>query len=515
MLRLVTAKEMREIDRRTIEDVGVPSLLLMENAGLGVTEIVEEVLEEIDGYTVTILCGKGNNGGDGFVVARHLFNRGYQVNVYLAGVRADLKGDAKINATVLDGFKIQIRPLTTKAQLKAVKPGDVVIDALLGTGVTGEVTGFLAEVIKWVNRCASPVIAVDLPSGLHSDDGSFQGACIMADYTGTMAEVKRGLVIPPGRELAGEVTVVDIGAPEFVSRSVGGKTYWFDHTDIYDILPERPPSAHKGDFGKTVIIAGSTGMTGAAAMASEAVLRVGGGLTILGIPSSLNDIMEQKLTEVMTQPLAETPQGSLSSKAKPAINKLFQWADVAVIGPGLSFVPETAELVRTIVSKAKLPLVLDADGINAFEGYASILEEYKKPLVLSPHYGELSRLINIPIQEIAANPIDMARDTAQRFRCTVVLKGAPAVTAHFDGRVFVNSTGNSGMATPGSGDVLTGMIAGLLTQGCTDFYAATGGVYLHGLAGDLAAEMLGERSLIAGDLLSFISDAFSFVEECE
>ena len=512
MQRIVTAQQMREIDRRTIEDVGIPSLLLMENAGLGVVNVVEKILAETCGRRVTILCGRGNNGGDGMVVARHLFNRGTQLDVYLVGQKEMLKGDALINHQILEGLGVKIHQILEKKDLRRIVVGDLIVDALLGTGITGEVTGFLAELINWMNGLSLPVVSVDLPSGLHSDDGTFEGSCVRAEHTVTMAEMKRGLALPPGRELAGKVTVVDIGAPDFVSQSVGVKTFLLEEADVASRLPERPPSAHKGIFGKILVLAGSPGMTGAAVLASRAALRVGGGLTILGIPKGLNVILEQKLTEVMTRPLPETSEGSLSLEAETEIDALLDWTDVIAIGPGLTTLPETVQLIHRVVSKSAKPMVIDADGLNAFYQHTEILEKKQGEFVLTPHYGELSRLIGLSIEEISTDPVEVARRSAARFGGVVILKGSPTVIADPVGEVFVNPTGNSGMATPGSGDVLTGMIAGLLGQGCSIHDAGICGVYIHGLAGDLGGSVVGRRSLIAGDIIRYLGEAIYQVE---
>ena len=512
MRRIVTAGEMREIDRRTIEEVGVPSLILMENAGLGVVKAVEEMLAGKGEKSVIVFCGKGNNGGDGMVVARHLFNRGIRVEICLIGERNTLGGDALVNMQVLEGFGIKVTPVGSKKDLRRIGEGDLIVDALLGTGVTGEVGGLVADVIDWMNGSSLPVVSVDLPSGLHSDDGSFQGACVRASRTVTMAELKRGFVLPPGRELAGRVTVADIGAPGFVGRSVGIKTFLLEESDITERLPERPVAAHKGTFGKILILAGSPGMTGAATLASKASLRVGGGLTILGTPRELNPILEEKLTEVMTKPLPQTSEGTLSLEAEAEMDSLLRWADVLAIGPGLSTNPETAELIRRIVLKSRVPTVIDADGLNAFAEKPVLLEEKSGVRVLTPHYGELSRLVGLSIDEISRRRVEVARESASRFGSVVVLKGAPTVVASPEGEVFVNPTGNSGMATAGAGDVLTGMVVGFLAQGCPPVDATLCGVYLHGLAGDLGSQVLGERSLVAGDLVDFLCKALCRVE---
>lgn len=507
MHRIVTASEMREIDQRTIKEACMPGLLLMENAGLGLVQVIMDHLNEAKDARVIILCGKGNNGGDGMVVARHLYNRGVHVDVYLAGVSKNLKGDALLNFKILKGYGIDVIELKSVRTLKKNNHIHLIVDALLGTGISGEVKGLTGDVIRWVNRTGVPVISVDLPSGLQCDDGQYTGDCIQADHTVTMAAMKRGLLLPPGRELAGHVSVVDIGVPDFIAESVDSKVYLIESADVAIRLPDRPAAAHKGTFGRLAILAGSRGMTGAGVLCSQASLRIGAGLTILGVPESLNPVFEEKLTEVMTKPLPETNEGSLSAKGSREIEKLLDWADLLALGPGLSMNTETSSLIRKVVLDCSLPLILDADGINAFAGQPQLLEKRKGTIVLTPHYGELSRLTGQSIEEISVNRIEVARREAIRFKSVLILKGSPTVIAAPNGEVFINPTGNSGMATAGSGDVLTGMIAGLMAQGCSPLDSAICGVYLHGMAGDLAAQDYGQHSLIAGDIIDYISEA--------
>lgn len=511
MNHLVTTSQMREIDRRTIEEVGIPGLLLMENAGLETVRVVKDLLNTLGGNRIQIFCGTGNNGGDGFVVARHLFNHGYDISIFLVGEKSRIKGDARVNLQITEQMGLVIHPLLKKGDLKRISLGDITVDALLGTGISGKVTGLMATVIHWINEQSVPVVSVDVPSGLHCDDGSFEGACIHADKTVTMGELKIGLTLPPGREMAGEVTVADIGVPPQVSKSLRIKTCQLEMADIRDLLPVRSEDGHKGDFGKVLILAGSTGMTGAAVLASKACLRAGAGLVILGIPSGLNTVLEEKLTEVMTKPLPETREGTLSMEALNSIERLLEWADILVVGPGISTFSETSELVRRIITNTSLPVVLDADGLNAFSGYGSLLEQ-RSNLILTPHYGELSRLIDLPIEEIRDRRIEVARQTASRFGSVVILKGSPTVIADSEDFVFINSTGNSGMATGGTGDVLTGTVAGFLAQGSSLLDAALIGVYIHGLSGDLAGQAIGQRSMIAGDLLNYLCNAIRLIE---
>lgn len=504
---VVTAGEMREIDRWAIEEIGVPGMLLMENAGLGVVAAVEELAACGQERRVLVFCGRGNNGGDGMVAARHLRNRGFQVEVYLLGEASEVRGDARVNLRILPGFGLEARTLREKRELQRIRRGGIVVDALLGTGISGPVRGFTADVIAWINRARMPVVSVDLPSGLNGDDGTFV-TCVHADVTATMAALKRGLLLPPGREMAGDVRVVDIGSPVPAAGEQHLRTRLLEAGDVAAALPDRPASAHKGMFGKVALLAGSPGYTGAATLAAFGCLRAGAGLAMLGVPRELNAVLEGKATEVMTRPLPETEEGTLSGQAEGGIDELAAWADVFAVGPGLSTNGETAELVRRIVGKTRLPVVLDADGLNAFAGRARLLEKGRGRRVLTPHCGELARIIGSSIEEICRDRIEVARTWAARFDSILVLKGSPTVVAEPGGRLFINPTGNSGMATAGSGDVLTGMIAGLLGQGCSPLDAAICGVYLHGLAGDIAAESLGGRALIAGDLLGTVGEAF-------
>lgn len=512
MRLVITSEQMREIDRRTIEEVGIPGIILMENAGLGTVDLIEEVLSELGGSRITILCGPGNNGGDGMVIARHLYNHGFEIDVFLIGDHNRVKGDARINLEILGNMEIEVVFLQEKKDLKKISESDLIVDALLGTGITGEVTGFLTDVIQWINKSLIPVVSVDMPSGLVCDTGIYHGACVIADETATMSELKRGLVLPPGRDMCGNISVIDISAPHHVGESIGVQTFLLEHEDIQSMLPFRPPAAHKGTFGRVLFLAGSTGMTGAAFLASTASLRVGCGLTILGIPRSLNSIMESKATEVMTKPLPETDSGSLSLNGEKEILKLVEWADVVGLGPGISTQRETGELIRRLADKIQKPLIIDADGLNNFQGYTDIFKNRKGDLILTPHYGELSRLMGIPIDEIEKNRIEIAQQAAMEWNCVLVLKGAATLVADPDGNVFINPTGNSGMATAGSGDVLTGMITGFLAQKATLVNAASLGVYIHGLAGDLYLEEFEERSLLAGDLLDMIPVALQEFE---
>lgn len=505
-MKLVTAEEMREIDRRTMEDFNVPSLDLMEKAGGSVAEVAAEMLGKSSGKRVAIFAGKGNNGGDGFVAARHLKEKKVKVSLYLLGRKEDVKGDAKVNLEKLSQLPTEI---INKRDLESAKEeiaqSDLVIDAILGTGTKGRIDGLLAETIKLLNAAAKPIVSVDIPSGLDADGRRPPGVCIKATRTVTMGLPKPGLVLYPGAEYVGELTVADIGIPEELLGK--GKINLLTIEDIRALLPKRRGDSHKGDYGHILVLAGSTGLTGAAALTSLGALRSGAGLVTLGIAESLNPIMEFKLTEVMTKPLPETKKGTLSLKAEKEILELVKKIDVLAIGPGLSTNEETSQLVRNLIGKVKKPMVIDADAINALAGNISTLKPAPGPRIITPHPGEMSRLLGRSKVQIQADRIGISQEVAKETGATVVLKGARTIIADSEGSIYVNPTGNPGMASGGMGDVLTGMIASFLGQGLDEIEATQVAVYLHGLAADIAEENKGELTLMAGDLLDSLPQA--------
>ena len=512
---VLTASQMAQVDRTTIDTVQIPGVVLMENAGKGVVQEIEDLLGDFKKKHVLIFCGKGNNGGDGYVIARRLHNHGAEVVVFLAGKKEAIKGDAKINLTILENLGIDVYEISSMEEIPQFHRVDLVVDALLGTGVTGPVVGFFGDLIKTMNNYGAPIVAVDLPSGMETDTGAVHGACVEADVTVTMAHLKAGLLFSPAQDHAGEIVIANIGVPPEISLKLHENLFLVEDEDIRSRLPERQLNAHKTSVGKVVVFAGSVGMTGAATLASISSLQIGAGLTKLGIPASLNPILEQKLTEVMTVPLAETNHQSISVKAKDQVEELLEWANVLAVGPGLSTHEETVEFVKWLLKAVQKPMVLDADGLNALAGDTSLIEKYAGPMVLTPHPGELARLTGASISDIEKNRFVILRDLSKRWGKVIVLKGGPTITAAPDGRIFINSTGNPGMATGGSGDVLTGMIAGLLAQNLSAIDAALVGVFIHGLAGDIAADELTEMGMIAGDISEFLPIALKQVFDSE
>jgi NAD(P)H-hydrate epimerase len=528
-MKVVTASQMRRIDQQTIEDIGIPGMVLMEHAGSAIVRTIQSQFPNC--RRIGIVVGKGNNGGDGLVIARQLSHVGQSVQIFLVSPPDRFTGDALTNLQIVQNLQLPIEHIFSETALEAMEGKiavcDLIVDAIFGTGLRGGVRGDIATVIERINAIQRPVIAIDLPSGLAADTGQAEGACIHADYTVTIGLPKRGLLLYPGAELTGQLEVADIGFPERVINAQNIRVNWTQpigktrasHAEVSEWIPPRPRHSHKGTYGRVFMVAGSTGMTGAAALGCEAALRVGAGLVTLGIPKSLNPILEVKLSEVMTLPLPETAEGSLAFAAKSQILEFVErTSSILAVGPGLSQGPETVELIHSLIRENRTPVVIDADGLNALSQgemtvespratVKALLSSLTAPAVLTPHPGEMARLIGSRPRELEQDRIGIAQQFAQEQDITLVLKGAPTVIAGADGEVWLNSTGNPGMATAGMGDVLTGVIAGLIAQGVSSFNAAVLGVYLHGLAGDIVAQSLGMHGLMAGDVLNAIPKA--------
>ena len=495
--KLVTGDQMSAIDRMAIE-MGVPGTELMERAGAGVVRTVQERWSGVEGLRVAVVCGKGNNGGDGFVVGRRLAEAGASASVYLAAPRSRITGDA---AHHLDRLEAEVGPAAPVPEdlTGALAEADLVVDALVGTGLKGPPREAEARVIEGINECGRPVVSVDLPSGLGADTGAVAGACVRAAVTVTFGLAKVGHMFHPGRSQCGALELVDIGYPEGALSRCPATTHLLTRDGVAGLLPRRSPVAHKGSCGAVAVVAGSEGMTGAACLTADAALRAGAGRVRLGAPASLHDILEIKLTEAMTRPLPEVRRARcLSLRALGDVLRLLAKAQALAIGPGLGRHRETGELVRRLLSRPGLPpTVVDADALHA-------LAEAGPPpapgLVLTPHAGEFQRLSGCDLDRIAEDPLCLAAGYAADRSVVLVLKGAPTVIAAPDGRTFVNPTGNPGMATAGSGDVLTGLAAGLLAQGVPALAGAASAVYVHGLAGDLARDDLGPWGMGAGDI---------------
>ena len=509
---IVTSEEMRAIDRHATKHLRIPSLLLMENAGRGVADVIERTYSPLKGKSIAVVCGKGSNGGDGFVAARHLALLGATVHILPVGGVSSLAGDTKINFNIVKQMEAQGSDGGVKLKIhRSPKPGmlpkfDLIVDALIGTGFSGSPRRNVEQWIQWMNFSHAPIVSVDLPSGVNADNGDAAKLAVRADKTVTMSMRKIGLTIGKGKNLAGRIKIIDLGIPHLQLKSHA--TFLVEGTDVLSALPARRFDAHKHSVGKILIIAGSRGLTGAAAMSSVSAMRTGAGSVVLCTPQSVYPILASKLTEVMVHPMPETSQGSLSLGAYEALTRHCDWADVVVIGPGLSRNDETQALVSKLVQNCQKPMLLDADALFAISGDLSVLKKRKTDhLILTPHLGEFAKLTGEPIDKIQLDRVERARTFARKHDVTLVLKSETTVTATSMGTVFVNPTGNPGMATAGSGDVLSGVIAGVWAQGMEPESAAWTGVYLHGLAGDLAAAKFGERSVMALDIQHYLPEA--------
>jgi NAD(P)H-hydrate epimerase len=510
-MRILNAAQMREADRCTIEDIGIPSLVLMENAGRQVVAAIEAAFEdELDGR-VGIICGRGNNGGDGFVVARTLLQRGVDTSVFVIGSLADVRGDARTNIDILGRLGVTVVEIsdeqTWELHFSEISQCSLIVDAIVGTGLTSALGGMMETIAADINASAIPVVSIDLPSGLSADTPDLVGDCIQASMTVTLAAPKLPLVLPPGETHAGDIVVADIGVPGDVVEGLDGpRVDLLTPAQVRVLVEPRAPESHKGDFGRVTIVAGSRGKTGAAYLAGIGALRSGAGLVTIATPASCLPIVASMAPEFMTEPLAESEQGTVVTEAVEAILALQQ--DVISCGPGLGRGPAVAEFVRLLVDRATVPLVLDADALTVLADDPSVLMgKEEREIIITPHPGEMARLTGASIEEVQTSRLQIASEFASSRRLYVVLKGHRTIVATPDGHVFINPTGNPGMASGGTGDVLAGMIAAWLAQLLDAEAACRLAVFLHGAAGDLAAMHEGEVSTTASDLAACLGEA--------
>jgi NAD(P)H-hydrate epimerase len=528
-MKILSAAEMREVDRLTTARFGIPSLTLMENAGSSVAEFIAQRWPKFAERSIVVLCGKGNNGGDGFVVARHLLGLGAKPQVYLFAAPDQMQGDAASNCKRWQEMSTALQMVRNSDDLKNVKPAldaaDIIVDALLGTGTRGAVEGFVAEGIEAVNKRhrsvrSAAVVAVDIPSGLVADTGEAMGACINAMYTVTFTAPKIGMVLGTASDSVGELIVRDIGSPAELIDEVGkSNVRWIDAREVSIFARPRRADGNKGNYGHALVVAGSVGKSGAAVLASWAALRMGAGLVTVATPEPVLPIVAAHTPEIMTEPLPATDAGSISLRSfeYERFDKLLKGKRALAIGPGLTTNDETQQFVHRVVAKRDVPIILDADGLNAFAGRAQELNNANGAIALTPHPGEMARLLRCGIPDVQARRLEVARKSAADWNAIVILKGHQTVVAAPDGQLFVNSTGNPGMGTGGTGDVLTGMLAGATAQfGTADWARVLAfGVYLHGLAGDIAYAETGQAPLLASDLIREIPRAYQqFYFEC-
>jgi len=501
---------MQAIDRLAIEKYGASGLTLMENAGQGVVTALKKRFNNLSNKRVIVFCGKGNNGGDGFVIARYLLNLGAEVITLLTGKLADLKTDAAVNAESAIDLGVTVREVNINNLSSfdlSIENCDLIVDTLFGTGLTRPASGLYEQTIEKINTAKKFVIAVDIPSGIDSDTGRLIGPHVKANLTFALGLLKRGHLLYPAAEAMGEVEIVDIGLPRGAVDSQQLRVRVTEEEDLRTWFRPRPGDSHKGTYGHVLVIAGSRGKGGAAGLTALASLRAGCGLVTLALPEGCQRALEFHPLEVMTVPAPETVSGSFALAAKGVLLNHCKGKSAVVIGPGLSTDPETIELLNNLLPRIDCPMVIDADGLNGLAQHPRLLSTLKSDTVLTPHPKEMSRLLGLKTGDILKNRIEAATEFATKHSLCLVLKGAASLIALPDGSVTINPTGNPGMATAGSGDVLTGIIASLVAQGLSSGEAAIAGSYLHGLAGDIFTEAETQTSLIAGDLLRTLPES--------
>ena len=518
---ILTAAEMREADRRTIQEVGVPGRVLMESAGRGVAGAMEEHIEDLGSKSIVIVCGKGGNGGDGLVLLRTLVALDYEARAFVLAPFADLAPDALDNLQTALKLDLPVDSVTTDDEwtlaLEEMFSADVVVDAILGTGLTSAARGLPLRVIEDINGLEATRVAIDVPSGLSADSGAVPGASVNAELTVALAAPKVCHFVPPACERCGSLEVVEIGIPPQLLESGDPKLMTIEPESLVGSWPERDSSAHKGNFGHLLIVAGSVGKTGAAVMAAEAALRAGVGLVTVASAASAIPMMAPRLLEAMWEPLPETPSGAIAFDAAERLEELLSGrsavAAVAAlaIGPGLGLDDETVSLVHKLVGECRVPMVVDADALNALQDHKDVIQP-GKPIALTPHPGEAARLLGRSTASVQRDRLQAVRGLASGVKAHVLLKGYRSLISDPGSHTVVNLTGNPGLATAGSGDVLTGIIGGLLAQGSSVDNALIVGAYVHGLAGDLAAAEVGETSLVATDVIEKLAEAIYSLE---
>ncbi len=516
-MKLAAAQDMRTIDALAVRDHGLTVAQLMEAAGMAVVKAIGESWLDLPEKTIGVLCGKGNNGGDGLVVARLLKQKKASVVVILTGEEEDLSPEAKAQYQKAKTAKVPIIPLLDSEGMKTVRAAleecDLLVDALFGTGLSRPTEGVSRELIQAAKNLGKPVVAVDIPSGLSADSGFPLGEALPAQLTVSFGLAKAGFYTPIGSGFTGRVVVDDIGFPPPLLNAPSLKLEVTEREMVQKALPKYDENTHKGTRGRLVVVAGATGLTGAAALSAYGAQRIGAGLVTVACPESLIPILGAKLTEPMTAPVPEVEGGFLSLKAAGRILHLTTNVNAVVIGPGIGRHRETGQLLREILTKLTMPMVVDADALYLLGGQMDIFKALRAPAVLTPHPGEAAWLLKTSINEVEQNRVKVAKQIAEGYNVTAVLKGRFTVVASPDGRVRINPTGSRALATGGTGDVLSGIIGGLLAQRMTPFEAATAGVYLHGLAGERAGRKLGPDGALAGDLLPLLPRLLRQIKE--
>ncbi|MDD2352275.1 MAG: NAD(P)H-hydrate dehydratase [Atribacterota bacterium] len=506
-MKIARVIEMQNMDEDAINKFGISDELLMENAGLSICQLIYNNFK-IENSSFLVICGVGNNGGDGLVVARKLHSNGAMVNICILGNPEKYKGSALKNWQIINNLNISSKIQPSINELESViKPGDIIIDAIFGTGLARNIEGYYLEVIQLINKINNPVISIDIPSGINGNTGSIQGIAVKADYTVTFGLPKIGNILYPGYDYCGKLYVSHISFPPYLYNKNDLNTY----INSPLLIPNRLNEGHKGTFGDALFISGSRNYYGAPYFSSLSFLKSGGGYSRLAAPASIIPYIAIIASEVVFLPQKETATGAISSANIPALLKLSEKTDIVIIGPGLSLEEETQNLVRRIVTEINKPILIDGDGLTAISNDLSILQSRKHPTILTPHLGEMSCLTKLPVNQIKEDLINIVVDFAGKNNTITVLKGAHTLIAIPDGNVFINMTGNSGMASAGSGDVLTGTIAAMYTLGLPVESAARQGVLVHGLAGDMTAKKLGKDGMTARDIMESLPNAIKMI----
>lgn len=514
-MKLVTGATMQQIDRRTIEEFGIPGIELMEHAGRNCAEHMDAVFGMEPLLKVVVVAGLGNNGGDGYVIARALREKGWETEVLLLGFPADIAGDALVNLERLPQEMVFACPTIEELVRQAwrLEEASVIVDAIFGTGLQREVTGLQAAAIDLMNRAGRPILAVDIPSGVHAGTGAVLGCAVRAERTITFGLPKLGQVLSPGAELCGRLVVMNIGIPEEVLAAAPGVDL-IDLAAVVPLLQPRSRNSHKGQFGHCLLVAGSVGKSGAAAMAANSAVRSGAGMVTAAVPASINAIMEVKTTEAMTLPIADHGHGFFAASSLDPLLVAAQGKTAVAIGPGIAANESTIALVHGLVKQIEQPLVLDADALNALATDVAVLQSAaSKTIILTPHPGEMARLTGTTVAAIEADRIGAASRFAQTYGVYLILKGARTIIAAPDGQLAINTSGNPGMATGGMGDLLTGLLVALLAQGYSPWTACRLGVFVHGLAGDRVAQQKGEMGMSAVDVQEELPYTFKHLAE--
>ncbi|MDY3928147.1 MAG: NAD(P)H-hydrate dehydratase [Clostridia bacterium] len=503
IMKVCTSAQMRAIDKSAEELGGIPSVVLMENAAIA---CMEEIIKNKNIKNVAVFCGKGNNGGDGFALARHLFNRGINVCVYLV-CGSEFSGDALINFEIISKMGINIKELyDSDLSEYELKFYDIVIDAIFGTGIRGSVEGLAREIIESINKNCENIFSVDIPSGINADTGEICGVCVKADTTVTFAAYKLGLLLYPGADYTGNLTVKDISIPKYITEGQNININVIDREMIEGIMPERKADSHKGDYGKVLIVGGSTGMSGAVAMAAQACVRCGAGLVTAAVPECINSALEVKLTEPMTIPLP-AEKGQVNSECIEKLCDIINNYDVCLFGPGIGRNDYIGEILEKLLEKSQIPVIIDADGLFALAQRDYIIDKCNCNIVLTPHEMEMSRISKCGLDYVKNNRIELSQSFATGHGVTLILKGAHTIVTSMSGEQYININGNNGMAVGGSGDVLAGMTAAFVGRGMNESDAACLAVYLHGLSGDICAEELGCDAMLPTDIIKNIPNA--------